>query len=202
MPDLQAQASIKTETSQPSFSLSQKQKRVPLRKIIGWRAASRILLARLQDYLETSKCIWIAAFRSFRAHIRTQSAKGGIGVYMGLALVETPSGSFEPNPRTIARSLYIEMLQATHAKWADSVDLRIFLMGFDAGEQWTLHRGDKELCLQADHSSWLDLAEKKSGRVIDRVTQEIKDFNDQTSVVTPAAIAGVTRNDECTRQKL
>jgi len=197
MPDLQAQASIKTETSQPSFSLSQKQKRVPLRKIIGWRAASRILLARLQDYLETSKCIWIAAFRSFRAHIRTQSAKGGIGVYMGLALVETPSGSFEPNPRTIARSLYIEMLQATHAKWADSVDLRIFLMGFDAGEQWALHTADKENDKRPDIASWLTCTEQSCGYIPSKIIQPSNAFNSQTSEATPAAIAGVTGNGEC-----
>jgi hypothetical protein len=35
------------------------------------------------------------------------------------------------------------MLEATHP-WVDNIDRRLFLMGFDAGEEFAAHIGSKE----------------------------------------------------------
>ena len=92
------------------------------------------------------------------------------------------------------------MLLAKYS-WADTVDLRIFLMGFDAGEQWQLHNPYSEAEKQTERS-WLSLAEKEFGSVSNKLAQAISEYSGQTSDAIPAAIAGVTRKDECTRQKL
>jgi hypothetical protein len=75
------------------------------------------------------------------------------------------------------------------------VDLRVFLMGFDAGEEWSHHTCSGKVANSQAEDSWLDLASRTFGYVPDRVHQAISADSDQTSVVTPAAIAGVTRND-------
>jgi hypothetical protein len=75
---------------------------------------------------------WRVAFRSFRAHIRIQSAKGGTQVDLGPAFL-LRDGCYQENKGTIARAEGIRKLLATHP-WADSVDLRMYLVGFQAGE--------------------------------------------------------------------
>jgi hypothetical protein len=72
-------------------------------------------------------------------------------------------GSKTPNTRTTARVLYTTMLRAKY-HWADIPDLHIFLMGFDAGEQWTLHTQGIETDTHGD-GSWL--TENKLGNVWD-----------------------------------
>jgi hypothetical protein len=78
--------------------------------------------------------------------------------------------------------------------WADTTDLRIFLMGFEAGEQWGVHM-DSESKKHLQTPSWLLSIQGKFGFIPERVSQEINAFNGQISGVTPAAIAGVTRKD-------
>ena len=85
--------------------------------------------------------------------------------------------------------------------WADTVDLHIFLMGFDAGEQWGAHM-DSESRKRLQTPSWLLLVEERFGFIPEKVHQEISAFNGHTSDAIPAAIAGVTRNEEWTRTKL
>jgi hypothetical protein len=89
--------------------------------------------AALQLLLENLGCrLYICrdAFRSFRGHIRTQLAKGQVGFRLG------PHGHREAmNARTLCRTLYIQKLLATHP-WADSQDIELFLIGFDAGDTW------------------------------------------------------------------
>lgn len=80
-------------------------------------------------------CRWYAAFRSFRGHIRIQSATVGGRVDLGCA-VQLEDGCYQANTRTLARAAGIEKLQAIH-RWVDIVDLRIFLMGFEAGEEYS-----------------------------------------------------------------
>ena len=46
-----------------------------------------------------------------------------------------PGHQYQTNIRTVARKHYTELLLATRP-WADGEDLQIFLMGFDAGEQF------------------------------------------------------------------
>ncbi len=81
-------------------------------------------------------CRWNVAFRSFREHIRIQSATSGGRVDLGPAF-QLQDGYDVTNARTIARAEGIKRLLAIHP-WCDSVDLRIFLMGFDAGEGYCM----------------------------------------------------------------
>ena len=78
--------------------------------------------------------------------MRLQSATGTTRVDVGPA-VEVRDGHFEVNKRTLARAEGIKRLLASHT-WADSLDLRIFLDGFDAGEEYCkvspLERGDSQ----------------------------------------------------------
>lgn len=79
-------------------------------------------------------CRWCDAFRSFRAHIRIQSARMGGSVDAGPAF-QLLNEHLELNARTSARVEGIKTLQAK-CPWVDTVDLRIFLMGFDEGERY------------------------------------------------------------------
>ena len=56
------------------------------------------------------------------------------GVHLGPS-VQFRSGCYQANTRTLARAEGIKRLQATRP-WADIEDLRIFLEGFDAGEEY------------------------------------------------------------------
>jgi hypothetical protein len=160
-----------------------------LRSIIGRLLGLRYLLS-------DTWYIWASSVRSFRGHISLQSPiESDPGV--GPLFVRGAEGeSLQRCTRTLARMIYIEMLLATHP-WCDKPDLRIFLMGFDAGEEWscdTSGNEDRTANSQVE-DSWLNLASRTFGYVPDRVHQAISVDSDQTSVVTPAAIAGVTRND-------
>lgn len=77
---------------------------------------------------------WCAVLHSFRAHIRIQCAKKGERVHVGPAY-RCQDGHLCPDERTEARAEGIETMLATHP-WADSADLKVFLMGFDAGEKF------------------------------------------------------------------
>jgi hypothetical protein len=95
--------------------------------------------------------IWHDAFRSLRGHIRTQSAIGQAGVRLG------PHGhQGARNARTLVRSLYIQRLLAIRP-WADSQDLELFLIGFDAGEIWACDSRDRLYKEQIPESasSWI-----------------------------------------------
>jgi len=54
-----------------------------------------------------------------------------------------PDGSLQYVVRTQIRSFDIQKLQAIYP-WVDILELRIFLMGFDAGEQWVLGSENRE----------------------------------------------------------
>jgi len=140
----------------------------------------------------------VSSVRSFRGHIALQSPKEPYGPPVGRIFVrDAGSESLRRNPRTLARMVYIETLLATY-QWADSVDLRMFLMGFDAGEEWSCDNfgnTGRTANLQAEDDSWLNLASKRFGYVPDKVHQAINADIDQTSAAIPAAIAGVTRQD-------
>lgn len=90
----------------------------------GWKASlTRVL------------CIWCAAFRSFRGHIRSLFSIAGTRIDLG-ASCQFQDGHWQANTRTLARAEGIEKLWAIHP-WVDSQDRRIFLMGFDAGEEYS-----------------------------------------------------------------
>jgi hypothetical protein len=123
--------------------LSSKSKR-DLRKA-HWGSSS-LRLSKLFPNLVPLLCRWYAAFRSFRGHIRIQSATSAGRVHLGPS-VQFRDGCYQANTRTLARAEGIEKLQATH-QWVDIGDLHIFLMGFEAGEEYS-----KTDCPHQDSSS-------------------------------------------------
>jgi hypothetical protein len=107
---------------------------VPLYKqLSGWRLA-KCLLRRMVWRLSNIWCIWSGTVHSFLGHIRLQSPKETPRVDFGSALMLGPDGLLVPRPSTCARIDSIGKLEAKYP-WIDFVDRRIFLEGFDAGEQ-------------------------------------------------------------------
>ena len=165
----------KTTSSVPKFWPDQS--RVRGCGKVSWvrlRCKLALLDARyfLQSRFLNAWCIWCGAFHSFVGHIRTQSPREMPSVYLGPTLLSSPDGSRRLAPRTIARELYIEKLKATYA-WADIQDLRIFLMGYDAGEQWTLYSVDSGIERPESLHSWVAPKEHEVS-IPERVTQYLK----------------------------
>jgi hypothetical protein len=73
--------------------------------------------------------------------MRTQNSINFPSVDFGPALRRFPDGSLRPEVRTQARSLDTSRLEAKYP-WVDTVDVRMFLEGFDAGERWSLDSRD------------------------------------------------------------
>ena len=57
---------------------------------------------------------------------------------LGLALRLLPTGHLGPNVPLLFRNGYTQKLEATYP-WVDTVDPRLFLICFGAGEQFVLH---------------------------------------------------------------
>jgi hypothetical protein len=193
----------RTQTSLLSSSLASDKTsaaHLPPRTRTRQRLPLRYSLALLLTRVQATWHIWCDSIRSCAGHIRSQSAKELQGVSFGHSPVwDETTQTWVPNPDAIARSFYTTMISAIYP-WADTQDLRIFLMGFDAGEEWLLHRGNGNN-EYPETPSWISLAEKQFGHVPDRVRQEIR-AGGHTSEDTPTAIAGVTRSDEWARTKL
>lgn len=113
------------------------------------RVQSHALLRRLRGVLLNVWCIWKTAFRSFRGHIQIQSTKVFPYTDFGLALRRLPDGRLLPDERTESRSSHTSRLEAKYP-WVDAVDRQLFLLGFDAGEQWGLGIRDTELHKRAE----------------------------------------------------
>ena len=79
-----------------------------------------------------------AAFRSFRGHIRTQSAADPQG--RCLSQLEISQGLLTALPHPAVMSPYLENLLASYP-WCDTVDLRFYLIGFALGR---LHASGKQ----------------------------------------------------------
>jgi hypothetical protein len=118
---------------------------------LAWSVGLGFALRLLREHLRHRCYIWRDAFRSFCGHIRTQSAKG-----LGTVRLGPHCHQGARNARTLVRTLYIQKLLATRP-WADSEDLQIFLMGFDAGETWACDSRDRLYKEQIPHSdsSWI-----------------------------------------------
>jgi hypothetical protein len=98
-------------------------------------------------------CIWCAASRSLYGHIRIQFPIRPPTVDLGPSVLR--DGILQPTTRALARHEYIQKLLAIYP-WVDIVDLRIFLMGFDAGEQWADGTIGTRVGIQA--ATWLTSA--------------------------------------------
>jgi len=100
---------------------------------------SRNVSAQIRGFLKhlrRKRNIWVFAFRSFRGHIHTQSAKDRLAVDFGPLLAQDLNGFLRLNVHTFARSQYTEKLLSIFP-WADPQDLEIFLLGFEAGSRWS-----------------------------------------------------------------
>jgi hypothetical protein len=94
---------------------------------------------------------WCAAFRSFRAHIRIQSPINGDCFPLGQTL-----GGLGPNDgRILSRVEGIEKLRSK-CPWVDSVDLRMWMMGFEEGEKYNMASADR-------HASSIPVARQVKG---------------------------------------
>lgn len=160
-------------------------------KFLDWLLA-RLPVRLVWSYALGIWCIWRAAIRSCYGRIRIQSPTELLDSGAGSAFRRDPTGCLRPNTRTLARSCYIEMLSATYG-WVDIVDLRIFLMGFDAGEQWTRHTMGSEPKNKPEISSWLNLAENKLGSVASRVAEITKSESD--NLMPPQAVQQSSKHD-------
>lgn len=83
---------------------------------------------------------WSAAFRSFRAHIRIQSPKMGSHFDLG-PLGRVQDGRCKNHERIQSRAAGIETMRSG-SPWVDSVDIRLFLLGWDAGEKYSMGLAD------------------------------------------------------------
>ncbi len=115
-------------------SVPSSKQRCDRRKVrLDWFVISETLSWR---NLKALPCRWYAAFRSFLAHIRIQSARTGGWVHAGPAYTVLDRRCV-PNEDTLARVRGIETLRSMY-RWVDAVDCRVFLMGFDAGEKYSM----------------------------------------------------------------
>jgi hypothetical protein len=154
-------------------------------RFLDWREVRRSL-SQFRQRLRRTMHIWRGSLGSFFGHIRIQSPTERVGVYLGPEFLKpTHAGCLELNPRTIARDEYTRALLATYS-WADIADLRVFLMGFDAGEEWS---HDSMGIVRKEHpcefASWLDPTTRNYGYVPDMVRQRIKEFSGQTQTPFP-----------------
>jgi len=127
----------------------------------AWAAQfyGRRALRQFREHLWLLWCRLSSALRSFRGHIESQDARGFLCVNIGPAFRPCPpTGPYVPNERTSARSQYMQRLKAIYP-WVDTVDLRLFLMGFDAGEQWAFRMGSEAEKLVED--TWLSSSGQK-----------------------------------------
>ena len=77
------------------------------------------------------------AFRSFRGHIQELLSKKRWAVDLGPFYQLLPDGSCRENSRTHSRRLGTAHIKQSHP-WANTVDLDLFLRGFDWGERYAL----------------------------------------------------------------
>ncbi len=145
---------------------------------------------RLQRWAETKqhRAHTIACeFRSFLGRIQSQRTKTG---YMRPMLYLKPALSQTPDLMSSASRASIRYIKSVEAEmpWASLFDMSLVMQGWAEGAAWCLRNSESHTTqeeIQAftpPHNSNLD-----KGQISDAI---------------PAAIAGVTRKDECTRTKL
>ena len=91
-------------------------------------------------------------FGSYVCHMRTLLSRKHYRSDLGIFLPVAPDGHLTANIRMDVREVGIQELETLYP-WASNVESAIFLQGFDAGEQFALHRADSELTERAE--AWL-----------------------------------------------
>lgn len=113
------------------------------------RVALRLHLLRWRR----TQRIWVSTLRSSREHIRLQYAREPELGDLGPAVQVDGHGNLVENTRIAPRILYTEKWLSV-CPWTDSVDLEIFLMGFDAAEQWYGSSGTRSDYRHDVQSAW------------------------------------------------
>lgn len=109
-----------------------------------WRAGlkpSREFLARHAQCWARLVCGLRQEVRSFLGRTRTLLGRKRWLVLLGPALERGSTGHLRSNRDTDARSQSIQQLIARHP-WASTIDVEIFLWGFDMGEESARHTVD------------------------------------------------------------
>ena len=106
------------------------------KSVSGWKIAHFALWQRLRGLLR-----FVYALRSeghsFVGHMQTLLGKKHWGVDLGPLLERSNCGQLQRNGRTDARSYGTQALVSRYP-WASSIDLQVFLDGFDMGERYAL----------------------------------------------------------------
>lgn len=102
---------------------------------------ARAMLSRLVFRLLNKTHIVWCALRSCAGHICTQPSTDNC-LRVGPALRNLPGRGWVANPRTEFCKSHIENLKGLHP-WLDRVDLRLFLAGFETGEEFAAHSGNE-----------------------------------------------------------
>lgn len=138
-----AQIQIDRSNAGPSFAPEQIGPRVPHRHmLVEAQRRLRHLRFRATARLYKTTNILRASCRSFLGRIRLQSTKNWIVSY-GPAFSRDREGCLVPNAGSNVRAECTEKQGAIYP-WVDSVDLQMFLDGFDAGEEWALRNHSRE----------------------------------------------------------
>lgn len=87
--------------------------------------------------------IYVGALRSLRGHIRTLAPTGRPSLDLGLSPLLYPDGSTREAPYTVALAEGIAALEAAHP-WLDTVDIHLFLTGFDLAAKFCGRTQDTE----------------------------------------------------------
>jgi hypothetical protein len=121
----------------------QRRGRFPHTLPVAWRAAKHRARLRLLRFW-VALCIWKTAFRSSYGHIEFERAREYGPVLLGHAFRVLPCGHLVRHERTEACSTGIKNLKATFGDWLPRLDRQIFLMGFEAGEEFVLRMSSKD----------------------------------------------------------
>jgi hypothetical protein len=139
---------ISVQFQAPLSSLSPTQGRAR-RKVSGVSFAE--FFSKCLTKIASFRCKLCVAWGSLRAHTAHQFATKETRVDLGSACL-FQDGCWQANKGTLARAEGIKKFLANHA-WADTLDLRTFLNGFDAGEEYCMDAHRLEVGSQESHNT-------------------------------------------------
>ena len=109
---------------------------------VAWRYTKHRARLRYLRFL-TLACRWYSALRIAYGHIEFERARDFDPLDIGRAFRAPSDQSPVPHELTEARIRGKQTLKATFGDWLPQLDKQIFLMGFEAGEQFVLHMGSE-----------------------------------------------------------